>query len=255
MPNWEYFHKHFIFQKDTSHALSVGFLFQLIHMKKPSKKSLALRKEKLESRLRAYGLDNDIPPINVTNEYNAFVHPQEAAERMLILLAVALSAYNFEEAERIMDWLKKEDLWKSVSDKEKEFFRNPDPGDEEKQNLSWRFEGAFMLAWALGKVSSPAEPGNECNEEQINEFFKHVPTVGTITYEFFSGLKFRAFEDILDENLFYKNATVYFKTILIQDKENTSQVHKKASFQRSLALSWLQNPDEKLHWDAIEAGL
>lgn len=222
-------------------------------MKKPSIKSLQLRKEKLDAKLRKFGLDNTITDITLFDEtqYN-YVHPREAAERLLILLAVAFTAYNFDESEKVMDWLKKEQHWKSVSPKEKEFFRNPDPGEEEKQTLSWRFEGAHILAWALGKVPSSAEPGSECNKEQINEFLKNVPIVGNSTEKFFNGLQFRPLPDILCEMLFYEIANAYFRSLAVQDKENTSQVHPKASSERHLTLSWLRSSDES-DWDILTA--
>ena len=220
-------------------------------MKKPTVKSLQVRKEKLEARLKNYGLDNTITDSILFDETKfEYVHPQEAAERLLILLAVASTAYNFDQCEKVMDWLKKEQLWKAVSANEKEFFRNPDPSDEEKQKLSWRFEGAYILAWALNIVSAAPDPGRECNEIMISEFLMSVPTVGSETENFLSGLHYRPLKEIFDENLFYENATAYFRNIIKKDKENTSQVHSKASFERCIVLNWLKNPGET-DWDTI----
>jgi len=228
----------------------VGFLFQLTQMKKPSTKSLEIRKAKLEERLKKYELDNIITDIASFDEtqYN-YVDPIEAGERVFILLAIAFTAYNFDQTEKVMDWLKKEELWKSVSEKEKEFFRNPDPSDEEKQLLSFRFEGAFILAWSLDKVRSAPQPESECNEEQVNEFLKQVPAIGSATDDFFAGLRYRSLPEVLDETCFYENATAYFKNIVTEDKENTSPVHSRASFERHLALNWLRKGGDKSYWD------
>jgi hypothetical protein len=225
-------------------------------MKKPSKKSLLLRKEKLETRLANYGLDNAITDIGVLDEtqYN-FVDPTQAAERLLILLAVSYAAYNFSESEKVMNWLKKENIWPAVSDREKEFFRNPDPEEEEKQGLSWRFETAYMLAWALGKVSVPPDPRSECGEKHIQEFLQHIPPVGSPAEEFLFDPQFRTLADISDENHFYEIATVYYKNIRVLDKENTSSVHEKASFERCVALAWLRSSGSGSDWDTIVAKL
>ncbi|HET9277516.1 MAG TPA: DUF4272 domain-containing protein, partial [Flavitalea sp.] len=137
-------------------------------MKKPSLKSLQGRKDELAKKLGRYELDNTVSDIQLFDYtlYN-YVEPSEAAKRLLILLAVSFTAYNFNESEKVMDWLKKEELWKSVSDMEKRFFRDPDPYDEDKQNLSWRFEGAYMLAWCLNKVDFAPKPESECSEQQV----------------------------------------------------------------------------------------
>ncbi|MGZ5135556.1 MAG: DUF4272 domain-containing protein [Flavitalea sp.] len=224
-------------------------------MKQPSATLLQKREDKLKLRVEQYGLEDIEYENKLFDETQyQFVEPIEAAERLLILLAVSFTAYNFDESEKVMDWLKKEELWKSVSPQEKEFFRNPDPGNEEKQNLSWRFEGGYILAWALKKVSTTPDPGSECDEKRVSEFLQSVPPVGSSTEAFFAGLKFRRLPDIIEEALFYEIATKYFKTIIIEDKENSSQVHSKASVQRYLALKWLKNAKEKLDWDENVTG-
>ena len=229
----------------------MGF-FISIKMKKSSSTALQKRKDKLKVRVEQYGLENIEYAVTLFDETQyQFVEPSQAAERLLILLAIAFTAYNFDESEKVMDWLKKEELWKSVSPNEKEFFRNPDPGDEEKQNLSWRFEGACILAWALEKVSTAPDPGSECGQELVSEFLQSIPPVGSATGKFFAGLKFRRLPDIIDERLFYEIAAKYFKTIVIQDKENSSQVHSKASVERYLALKWLMSSKDKVDWDTI----
>lgn len=213
------------------------------------KKSLQSRNKKLAARLKQNGIDETIQNIHVLDETQYdFVLPFEAAERLLILLAIAYTAYNFEESEKVMDWLKNENLWKSVSEKEKEFLRNPDPEQEEKQQLSWRFEGAYLLAWALEKVHPDAEPGRECDEERVNAFVSHIPAVGTSTQDFFEDLFYRSRYEIVDEFLFYEMTTRYFRDIEVQHKENTSQVHPQASFEHHLVLHWLCHAESD--WDA-----
>ena len=231
----------------------VGFLFQSLNMKKPSLKSLQARKDQFAEKLGRYELDNTVSDLELF-DYTLYhyIDPSEVAERLLILLAVSFTAYNFNESEKVMNWLKKENLWKSVSDREKEFFRDPDPSDEDKQNLSWRFEGAYMLAWCLNKVDFAPRPESESSEQQVGEFLRNVPAVGSPTTEFFADLRYRSPSEILDETLFYQLAEKYFQSLVKDDKENTSSVHAKASIERLRVLSWLYSgsPD----WDLIESG-
>lgn len=230
----------------------MGFLFNSVHMKKASLKSLQLRKNQLVERLRIYELDNTITELDSFDPANYnLINPTEAGERLLILLAISFAAYNFDESEKVMNWLKKEELWQSVSEAEKQFFRDPDPSHEEKQKLSWRFEAAYMLAWCLGKVSSPPRPESECSEEQVSEFLQQVPSMGSPTSEYFDRLGYRSLSEILAETLFYQVAKIYFKTLVSEDKENTSSVHAKACSERFKVLSWLTQ--ENHDWDSIGA--
>jgi hypothetical protein len=230
----------------------MGFLFLNVYMKKPSKKTLQLRQERLEMRLMLYGLENNMenPGLFDETQYN-FVHPVQVAERMLILLAVSYTAYDFNTSEKVMDWLKQENIWKAASEKEKEFFRNPDPDEEEKQKLSWRFEGAYTLAWVLGKVNFPADPTKECEAEQIRDFFKYIPSVGSSTNDLFTRPDYRPLSEVIDETLFYDTVINYFRKIRREDKENTSPVHVLASPERNNALAWIQSSGTESDWDAL----
>ena len=223
-----------------------GIFFQSRFMKKSSRSALEERKSNLEKRLHLFELENTIADLSAfeTAQYN-FVDAIEAGERMFILLATAFAAYNFDQAERIMDWLKKEDLWSSTSQREKQFFRDPDPSEEELQTLSWRFEGAYILAWSLGKVDS-ASPDSELSEREIEDFLKHVPAIGSEIDAFFEELEFRSLQEVVDESLFYQNVTTYFKNIATEHKENTSPVHAKAANERDKALKWLSDGDQQL---------
>lgn len=198
-------------------------------------------------------MDNTLPDLELFDYtlYN-YIKPHEAAKRLLILLSVSFTAYNFDESEKVMNWLKKEELWKSVSDEEKGFFRDPDPSDEDKQNLSWRFEGAYMLAWCLNKLEFAPKPDSECSEQQVGEFLRNVPAVGDVTTEFFEGLSYRSPAEILDETLFYQVAEKYFQSLVKEEKENTSSVHAKASVERLRVLRWLYSVSP--NWDFTDGG-
>jgi Domain of unknown function (DUF4272) len=231
----------------------MGFLFQSSRMKQPSSKSMQTRKEKLAERLQRYELDNTIsdPDSFDHTRYN-YIDPTKAAERLLILLAVSFTAYDFAESEKVMNWLKMEELWQSVSDKEKEFFRDPDPSDEEKQVLSWRFEAAYVLAWCLEKIEVAPKPEAECGEQQVADFFDQVPAIGTSTNEFFTNLRYRSLPKIVDETLFYQVTEKYFRDLAKKDKENTSSVNAKACVERFKVLSWLTSDNQD--WDLIGSG-
>jgi hypothetical protein len=220
------------------------------------KSSLQARNKKIASRLNEYGIDEAVQNIHVLDETQFHYVPlDKVAERLLILLGIAYTAYNFMETERVMDWLKKERLWKSVSEKEKEFLRTPDPDEEWKQHLSWRFEGAYMLAWTLNKVSLKPDPARECLKDQIDEFAHSIPIVGSSTEKFFSELSYRSLTEIIDESIFYEMVIRYLVDIKVQHKENTSQVQHQASFERHFVLKWVTNFKTETGWDEISSSI
>ena len=128
--------------------------------------------------------------------------------------------------------------------------REPEISDEEKAKLSFQFEGAYMLAWALGRVDIFPDPSSECDLELVTDFFANVPPFLLKRMTFLKDPRLLRTTAIHDEYLFYKMADLYFKHIKKTDKENTSNVHKEAARQRYLVLEWLLNPGEP-EWDEL----
>lgn len=217
-----------------------------------SNTSIEKQKQAINKRLAEYGIfDFNEPSIVYPVEQGInLATPVEAASRMLVLLTVAFSAYSFNETDKLTDWIKKEDLWKAVSEKEKEFFRSPDPSEETKAALSWRFECAYMLAWALQIVETLPDPMEECSEELVKEFLSNTPGIGNTTNEFFRHLQFRPYSEMVNEYLFYTTASAYFIDIHEKDLANTSSINERAAYERGLILQWLLGLNGK-DWDLL----
>lgn len=198
----------------------------------------------------AYGI-NDVPlkemPLNISGFSK---EPGETSARIMILLATAFSASNDSETDRIADWLKTESIWQFAGETEKMFFREHHHSDEEKGKLSFRFEGAYLLAWALKLVDIAPDPSSECDAELVGDFFAGVPPLLDDVSPIFEDPKYRAIAAIHDEYLFYKMAELYFNHIQKEDRENTSNVHESAAKERLLVLEWLLNEDDP-DWDTL----
>jgi hypothetical protein len=199
-----------------------------------------------------YGIE-DVPLTAIPENISTIIKdPEEAAARLLILLSVAFSASNASETDKIADWLKREEIWPVASETEKFFLREDGAGDDELAKLSFRFEGAYMLAWALELVPEQPDPAAECDPELVGDFFANVPPLLAETNALFDDLAFRRVNAVHDEYLFYKMARLYSNHIKTADKENTSNVHQAAAMERFLVLEWLfneQDPD----WDELPA--
>lgn len=247
---------------DAKHLLKVKWKKECINMetapvavslfKQPymSKSITKPRWDKLWQRMIVYGIQ-DVPVSALPETLTSIVKdPEEAAARMLILLAVAFCASNSADADKISDWLKTEGLWQAATENEKAFFREPLADEAENAKLSFCFEGAYMLAWVLAQVDIFPDPSSECDSELVADFFANVPPLLNDTSSLFEDLGLRRITAIHDEYLFYKMAVLYFRHIRQADKENTSNVHLACAHQRYLALEWLLNPAD-LDWDQV----
>jgi hypothetical protein len=208
------------------------------------------RLNRLHKRMQAYGIeDAPLDPLPGSIQMLA-ISPEESAARLLALLSLSLAASNFEEADKISNWLKKEDLWQDVSENEKLFLRSPQVSDEDKAKRSFQFEGAYMLAWTLDRVPTTPDPSEECDMQLVGEFFQNIPPPGSPTGNLFEDPHYIRLIPIHDEYLFYFATQSYYKSVILADKENSSSIHQQAAFQRWLVLEWLCNPVHN-SWDEV----
>ena len=210
------------------------------------------RKAQIEEKLRSHHIDEIFfPAAALYAEKNyAPVLPSAAGQRLLTLLSISFAAYNFDDAEKVMDWLKTGEIWKSVSEKEKTFLRDPAPSEKEKQELSWRFEGAYLLAWCLQQVPELPLPSGELDETKVKSFFQTIPAVGKPMDEFLQNLKYRPLSAIIDEKLFYESCILCFNHQRAADLENSTSVHPRAALERYPVLAYVLMGN-KISWDEL----
>ncbi|HUR11776.1 MAG TPA: DUF4272 domain-containing protein [Flavitalea sp.] len=211
----------------------------------------ASRIESVINRLKSHHVDEKFFPGISALENKADVLPAETiARRLLVLLAASFTAYNFDGVEKVTDWLKRENVWASASEKEKLFFRDPAPPETEKQQLSWRFEAAYILAWALQKVSGRPDASRELPETGVKEFLLSIPAIGTPVEEFLRKAKLRSLDEIIDEKLFYESAVRSLNDQQENDLENSTSIHPMATFERYFALCFITNGNT-ISWDEL----
>ncbi len=112
---------------------------------------LKRRKDKVESKLIAYGLKDSkityLPYLNFSPE--EFQTPYEVGCRILILWAfVSACSHNLGEKDEIKDWLKTSGLWDKVSEREKKLFAEELP-ERSLMDFSWHLEAVIVLCWAV----------------------------------------------------------------------------------------------------------
>ena len=176
----------------------------------------------------AYGIQ-DVPmtaiPENITN---AVKDPEEAAARMLILLSVAFCASNSDEADKIANWLKNEDLWQAASDNEKLFFRERKAVMKKKQNCLFNSKVHICLPGCLAGSKYILIPRQNVIWNLLEIFLQMCHRCLAETENLFENLAYDVLPPFMMNTFFIKWQCLYFKHIKKTDKENTSNVHNRS---------------------------
>lgn len=212
------------------------------------------RKEQLEDRLSKHGITETkityLPYLEFDDK--TFASPFESGCRMMILYALAYTASQMDDREKIVNWLKRENLWEHVSKNEKEFFEGKVTDDQKIIDFSWEGEGAYILAWTLNIIQETPTPTEQVSEEQLNIFTNAVPSLGTPLQDFLSKLSYRDTAEIYDENIFHELATAYFRDLLFNGNVDKTNIDRGISFIRHRTLNWLRRFSDITDWDETD---
>jgi hypothetical protein len=215
---------------------------------------LATRITRIEERLAQHGINNYqiVYPEYLNFDHQLFATPREVGCRVMILLAIAYTIQDSSKKSGIVNWLRNENIWLHVSEKEATYLCGQTAAEDIILELSWKLEAAYILAWALGLVNEKPIPGQETSDAQIADLIQHLPALGDQLENFLHSLRFRNREEIYDENIFYELTTTYYRDTLFSGRKSTADVHVPASFERHLALNWLRRFMNVQDWDGTD---
>lgn len=120
--------------------------------------------------------------------------PQDIAKRILILTYLCYISNVEEDKFEIIEFLKTENLWASVTEDEQKLFLKDKLTEKEKINLSWRSEGIWLLLFTINKIEKLELPQQEIEMESI---FNEIPDFMTGTKEFIKSAMIRPASEIL----------------------------------------------------------
>jgi hypothetical protein len=192
------------------------------------------RKRSSENKLEQ--LDIPINPHLPTIESEAEAKlrsPEEVAKRAIALCAVALCGEGLEQQTAIV-FLQERGLWEAATQKEKKFLLNKAPTQQERANFTWRYEGLWVLLWALGYVSQLAYPSEICDVPQAVETIANTPAE-----QFIAQASLRPLAEILEEaDLIYRYDWAVVNARL-QHCEMPGGLNQGVVYERHYALNWL----------------
>lgn len=163
--------------------------------------------------------------------------PREVAQRVVVLAAVNMVAYENFSGPQIIDYLKRYGLWELTTPKEKAFLQNPTP--EAKALETWKAEDIWVLMWSLRlvpEIKFPDKPANLNDILPANYPFKGLNNdpAGFIA----SMSKLRGTAELLDAaDLYYRLDWACVDARV--NKRNMEKVYPSAVYERHYALNWL----------------
>jgi hypothetical protein len=155
------------------------------------------RKHNTEIVLKQFNivLNDQLPPLEEEADI-VMKSPGEIAERIVVLTYLSCAGQQEHLREDIIEFLKSEKIWQSVSEQEKELFTKTELSDDDKTVIAWRSEAILFLLWTINKIESLSLPAEEVD---MNEMFQVLPGFFESTEKFISSASVRSASEILDQ--------------------------------------------------------
>jgi len=210
-------------------------------------KALA-RKAQTIGYLKSAGIKTiDHLPVIESEEEATLRTPAEIAERVLLLAAVNLVAFDTITGEACKTFLGKFELLDKLTPKERDLLDHPTP--EKKNSETWKAEGVWTLLWALNLVPDLKFPDELCRLDDAQAVYP-IQSLDKDPREFLTCISAsRSKTEILDAaDLYYRmdwacvNARV--------NGEKMEQLHPGVVYERHYALNWLINYMDQ-DWDDV----
>jgi hypothetical protein len=209
------------------------------------------RKNRSETILRRKKIPicDSLPPVDAKADVTLRT-PQEVARRATVIAVIAAKsesgAWDLVPAQRILE---DRGLWNDVTPKERAYLaKRKEPPEQLRGEFSWKYEGAWVLLWALGHIDDDdlGEPTNICDVPRLSAIVAQTPPE-----QFINGAKLRPIERILDEmDLIYRYhwAAVDAR---INGRPPPGDMEPGVVYERHYAFYWLTRFMDQ-EWDDVQ---
>jgi hypothetical protein len=169
---------------------------------------------------------------------------KDIGERILCLFCLAGTA--FEKGDiSFIEYLKKYNLWESLSKEEKLYLSNPTYETQAQLNATWRLEALYVLVWAVGLVPELPFPTQQAS---VEEFIDSLPKSDESPELFIKSLKLRTIPEIMNAS-----DLIYRLHWAVRNYEKNLNLDGSVIQERHHAMNWLTNYDgEKWDWVATD---
>jgi hypothetical protein len=215
-------------------------------------KTLA-RKAASEQRLTKLGvtINPDLPTLHI-DWLGVKISAQDAAKRLIVMRHLAGAATVEIDIKKLVTWLKDQKLYDSLSFKEAKYLNDWHISNHWQQNfnISWRYEAAWFIAWALGLFPLLSPPFEQIGTEAEAVWGK-IPFAfdNESCTEFISKAQFIADERIMDELDFTYRAYWATQNLRIDKGTKIGKLNGEILIERLYAGNWLM--ENNIDWDKV----
>jgi hypothetical protein len=171
--------------------------------------------------------------------------PREIAVRALILQGVVAVACEVEPGP-IIDWLREQGIWRSVTPEERAFLQSASPTKDQRNKFGWHQEAECALLWAISKVDSLGLPTSGCDSRRLVD--EIIPPLGSDIGEFVSSAELRPPGVLLAEDDRTYDLWCYANSARSKGEPLPKDLNWSVLYERRYAFEWL---DGGQPWDAV----
>lgn len=168
------------------------------------------------------------------------------AQRCVILYGI-LSAGHGEDRNKIISWLKDENLREHVSKQEIEYLESKTPTEQQVVNATWRVEALHLLLWTLKKVDSASNLNEMCDVGAVQTLCGFY--LGS-TKDFIESCNLREEDEIYDLNELIYDSHWKVRDAQINGKKIPDNLDSGVVQERHYAINWLMGYCGQ-DWDEI----
>ncbi|MFN0055377.1 MAG: DUF4272 domain-containing protein [Planctomycetales bacterium] len=186
----------------------------------------------------------DLAPIVDCDEPYARTASQVAI-RAVILHGVVAAAYKV-EARPIVEWLRNQRIWDSVTPLERDFLAGKDRSDAVCIPRQWKQEAVWTLLWMIGKVESLGLPTHNCDTARLVD--EIIPPLGDDLEPFITQSRLRAHGELVAEDLRTYNLWCYARAAMRRNEPLPTDLNLAVLRERRYAFEWMDGFQE---WDHV----
>ena len=158
---------------------------------------------------------------------------KEIAKRALALAAVISCAYGDSKSD-VIDWLKKEKLWKETSPLEREFLQS-ETTDKTKYEFTWKIEALVPLLWVINKLDDMPAINKQCDTEPLKKAVIWSPNP---TQEYILSSVFRDEDEISEEYEKIYEAHWTVRDAQLNNKSVPKKYDAEVVYERHYGFNW-----------------